>query len=266
MSEFAQNAANRKGCDAHHKRGLELLRAAFRFARVSQQAESQSANLLLLTWTAGMLDALSYIRAHVFTANMTGNLVLLGIHLVERDFPDAGRALLALFAFAAGCFVAGLLILEKEDRGRPVMPIGFSAEFIFLLIFAGLFQLDRTPGGYLLQGALICTAAAALAIQSVVVRRLNVSGVVTTFLTGTITTSMLGVVRIVRKQKRTGAGGERAEEVHVALLLRMLAVYLAAVVFATVLSSRVSWIIAITPAVILAVVLWRSTGEVDRPE
>jgi uncharacterized membrane protein YoaK (UPF0700 family) len=235
------------------------------FAQNTSKAESHSANLLLLTWTAGMLDGLSYIRAHVFTANMTGNLVLLGIHLVQRDYPDAGRALLALFAFAAGCFVAGLLILEKEDRGHPVMPIGFSAELIFLVIFAGLFQLDRTPGGYLPQGALIFTAAAALAVQSVVVRRLNVSGVVTTFITGTITTSMLGVVRIVRK-RRTAKGGKQAEEVHVALLLGMLAVYLAAVVFATVLSTRVSWIVAITPAVIVAVVLWRSTGEIDRPE
>ncbi len=236
------------------------------FAQNTSKAESYSVNLLLLTWTAGMLDGLSYIRAHVFTANMTGNLVLLGIHLVQRDFPDAGRALLALFAFAAGCFVAGLLILQKQDRGQPVMSIGFSAELIFLVIFAGLFQLGRTPGSYLLQGALIFSAAAALAVQSVVVRRLNVSGVVTTFLTGTITTSMLGVVRIVRKQKRTAKSGERAEEVHVALLLGMLAVYLAAVVFATVLSARISWIVAITPAAIVAVVLWRSTGEVDRPE
>ncbi len=196
MSEFAQNTSKRKGCSAQRKRGQELLRAALRFARVPQQAESHATNLLL-TWAAGMLDGLSYVRAHVFTANMTGNLVLLGIHLVQRDFPDAGRSLLALFAFAAGCFVAGLLILKREDQGRPVMPIGFSAELVFLVIFAGLFQLDRTAGGYLLQGALIFTAAAALAVQSVVVRRLNVSGVVTTFITGTITTSMLGVARIV---------------------------------------------------------------------
>lgn len=236
------------------------------FAQNTSKAESHAANLLLLTWTAGMLDGLSYVRAHVFTANMTGNLVLLGIHLVQRDYPDSGRSLLALFAFAAGCFAAGCLLLEKEERGHPVMPVGFSAELILLVIFAGLFQLDWRAGGYLLQGALIFTAAAALAVQSVVVRRLNVSGVVTTFITGTITTSMLGVVRIVRKQRRTGKGGKQAEEIHVALLLGMLAVYLAAVVFATVLSTRVSWIVAITPAVIVAVVLWRSTGEVDRSE
>ncbi len=48
-------------------------------------AESHGGNLLLLTWTAGMLDGLSYLRAHVFTANRTGNIVLLGIHLVQKE-------------------------------------------------------------------------------------------------------------------------------------------------------------------------------------
>ncbi len=34
-------------------------------------------DLLLLTFAAGSLDALSYLRGHAFTANMTGNTVLL---------------------------------------------------------------------------------------------------------------------------------------------------------------------------------------------
>lgn len=224
--------------------------------------ESHVTNLLLLTWTAGMLDGLSYVRAHVFTANMTGNLVLLGIHIVQRDFADAARSLLALFAFAIGCVVAGLLILEREDRGRSMMTLGLSAELFFLMIFVGFFQLDRARGGNLIQGALISTAAVALAIQSVVVRRLRVSGVVTTFITGTITTSMLGVIRLVRKEP---PADENVEGEHVALLIGMLVVYFIAVVFATVLVKRVPLVVAATPAAILAIVLWRSWRHSHAP-
>jgi len=101
-----------------------------KFAQDTSKAESYATNLLLLTWIAGMLDGLSYLRGHVFTANMTGNIVLLGIHLVQKDFPDAARSLLALFAFAIGCIIAGLLILEREDPGRSVMRMGFSAELL----------------------------------------------------------------------------------------------------------------------------------------
>ena len=106
-------------------------------------AESHAGSLLLLTWIAGMLDGTSYLREQVFTAKMTGNIVLLGIHLVQKDFPGAGRSLLALFAFAIGCLIAGLLILEREDQGRSVMTIGFSAELFLLMIFAALFLIGQ---------------------------------------------------------------------------------------------------------------------------
>jgi uncharacterized membrane protein YoaK (UPF0700 family) len=232
-----------------------------KLAQDISKAESYAANLLLLTWIAGMLDGLSYLRGHVFTANMTGNIVLLGIHLVRKEFPDAGRSLLALFAFAIGCIIAGFLILQREDRNRSFMRIGFSAELFLLIIFAALFLMGGARTGYLVHGALIVTAAMALAVQSVVVRRLRVSGVVTTFITGTITASMLGTVRLLRKQHTPE---EQAEEQHVALLIGMLALYFAAVAFATILSTRAPWLAAILPAIILAAVIWRSSGSSAR--
>ncbi|HTW65061.1 MAG TPA: YoaK family protein [Bryobacteraceae bacterium] len=224
-------------------------------------AESHAVSLLLLTFIAGMLDGLSYLRENVFTANMTGNMVLLGIHLTQRDFPDAGRSLVALAAFAIGCIIAGFLILEREDRGRSVMTIGFSAELFLLIIFAVLFLMGRAGTGYLVHGALIFTAAMALAVQSVVVRRLRISGVVTTFLTGTITTSMLGVVRVLRKQR---APEEKAEEQHIALLIAMLLLYFAAVVFATFLSTSAPLLVAILPSIILVAVIWRFSRSFGR--
>jgi uncharacterized membrane protein YoaK (UPF0700 family) len=232
-----------------------------KLAQDTSKAESYATNLLLLTWIAGMLDGLSYLRGHVFTANMTGNIVLLGIHVVQKDFPDAGRSLLALFAFALGCIVGALGILEREGRVSYVMRIGFFAELFLLIIFAVLFLMGDAATGYWVHGALIVSAAMALAVQSVVVRRLRVSGVVTTFITGTITASMLGVVQLLRKQR---APEEKAEEQHVALLIGMLALYFAAVAFATILNARVPLLVATLPALILVVVIWRSSGSFAR--
>jgi uncharacterized membrane protein YoaK (UPF0700 family) len=43
--------------------------------------EVTDTTVLLFTWAAGAVDALMYLSAHVFTANMTGNTVLLGLSL-----------------------------------------------------------------------------------------------------------------------------------------------------------------------------------------
>ena len=59
--------------------------------------------LLLLTCAAGYVDAVSYLQlGHVFTANMTGNTVLLGLSLIERNAPAAVRSGLAVGGFLAG--------------------------------------------------------------------------------------------------------------------------------------------------------------------
>jgi len=213
------------------------------------------ANLLLLSWAAGSLDGLSYIRSHVFTANMTGNIVLLGIHWMQHDIPDALRSLVALTAFVIGCFLAGVMLLEREDQGRRVNPVGFTAEFLLLIVFAVLFQWNPASSGYLIRAALIMTAALALAVQSVIVRNLRVSGVATTFITGTITTSVVGLVRIFRKNTPPE---RESEERHVVLLGGMLILYFTGVIYAALLSSRAPMVVGATPAATLGIVLWRS--------
>lgn len=131
---------------------------------------------------------------------------------------------------------------------------GFAAELVFLLAFAALSLIDQRFGGVAIKASLTITAAIALAIQSVTVRRLRVAGVVTTFITGTITTGMVGLVRIIRGQPRQLEDRE-AEETHVALLFGMLAVYFGAVIFGTYLNPRLPWLVAIAPAGILTAVL-----------
>ncbi|MFC4057249.1 DUF1275 family protein [Planomonospora corallina] len=76
--------------------------------------------LLLLTGTTGVVDAVSFLGLdQVFTAVMTGNLLFLGLGLVDRATPVAAP-LVALAAFAAGALaghrVNGALLRRAGER------------------------------------------------------------------------------------------------------------------------------------------------------
>lgn len=62
---------------------------------------------ILLTVAGGFLDAYTYLfRGGVFANGQTGNLVLLGISLAERDFQRAFYYVLPICAFLLGVFLA----------------------------------------------------------------------------------------------------------------------------------------------------------------
>ena len=63
--------------------------------------------LILLSFTAGVFDASSFVGLDkVFVANMTGNVVLVGLGLTAPGF-TLGGPLVALAAFVVGAAVAG---------------------------------------------------------------------------------------------------------------------------------------------------------------
>src|SRR2546426_11534556 len=77
--------------------------------------------ILVLTWVAGLTDAISYLGlGHVFTAMMTGNTVLLGLAIAQGEVSAAWRSILALAGFAAGGGGGGPLL--APDRGHGARP------------------------------------------------------------------------------------------------------------------------------------------------
>jgi uncharacterized membrane protein YoaK (UPF0700 family) len=73
--------------------------------------------LLLLTFTAGLVDAVSYLAlGHVFTANMTGNIVLLGFGIAGSGGLPVVAPLVSLAAFLVGACAGGALARRTEDR------------------------------------------------------------------------------------------------------------------------------------------------------
>src|SRR5438270_12530459 len=66
--------------------------------------------LLALTFTTGLVDAVSYLAlGHVFAANMTGNIVLLGFGVAGSGGLPVLAPIISLAAFLVGAGVGGVL-------------------------------------------------------------------------------------------------------------------------------------------------------------
>ena len=136
------------------------------------------------------MDALSYLAlGRVFTANMTGNTVLFGLSLVQGDADAAGRAGLALGGFLVGGALGAWIAYQgPRDDGWPRgVTIALIVECVFLAALAN----DRSA----LLGLRVTFASVAMGIQSATARRLDIFGVTTTFITGTLTSLVTLVAR-----------------------------------------------------------------------
>jgi uncharacterized membrane protein YoaK (UPF0700 family) len=161
--------------------------------------------LLLLAGAAGSLDAISYLGlGHVFTANMTGNTVLLGVALSQRDIPAVLRNAVALVGLGVGVALGTAI----AGRGRPggrwprIVTVTLAVELAALLLYALIWHLVDTPSGGS-ASALILLSAGAMGIQSEAVRCLKISGVSTTYITGTLTNltaSLVGWLRAATEE------------------------------------------------------------------
>jgi uncharacterized membrane protein YoaK (UPF0700 family) len=147
--------------------------------------------LLGLTAVTGLVDAASYLGlGHVFTANMTGNVVFLGFALAGAPGLSVPRCSTALGGFFVGALFGGRLAARMGvgPRHRRTA-IAFAAEATLLLAAAGASigyaagSPDDSPQRY----AVIVLTALAMGVRNATVRGLGVPDMTTTVLTLTIT-------------------------------------------------------------------------------
>jgi uncharacterized membrane protein YoaK (UPF0700 family) len=147
--------------------------------------------LLLLACAAGAADAVSYMElGRVFTANMTGNTVLLGLALVQAESQAALRAALALVGFLVGGALGAWVVERGESGGLwpPSVTVALGLEWGILIAFAVVWLfISGDPPTPSATAALIVLSALAMGVQSTAARRLDVSGIATTYITGTLT-------------------------------------------------------------------------------
>src|SRR5947209_12851488 len=73
--------------------------------------------LLVMTFTTGLIDAVSYLAlGRVFTANMTGNIVLLGFGIAGSGGLPVVAPIISLVTFLLGAGVGGAIVTRTGAR------------------------------------------------------------------------------------------------------------------------------------------------------
>jgi uncharacterized membrane protein YoaK (UPF0700 family) len=143
--------------------------------------------LVGLTVVTGLVDAFSYLSlGHVFVANMTGNVIFLGLALSGVGGISIAASLLAVVAFALGAAAGGRWGTGREVHRGRLLAAAASVQAAVVLVAA---VLASTAGTSALAARLILIGMLAFAMggQNAVARRLAVPDLTTTVLTLTVT-------------------------------------------------------------------------------
>lgn len=147
--------------------------------------------LLGLTAVTGLIDAVSYLAlGHVFTANMTGNVVFLGFAAAGAQGLSVARSAAALLAFLAGAVIGGRLAVRMASGPRHRWTgAAFSTEAVLLLaaMAACLGAGGGPPADAPRLYAVIGLTGLAMGVRNATVRKLGIPDLTTTVLTLTIT-------------------------------------------------------------------------------
>jgi uncharacterized membrane protein YoaK (UPF0700 family) len=145
--------------------------------------------LLVLTATTGLVDAVSYLGlGHVFTANMTGNIVFLGFALAGVKGLSVSRSLVSLAAFLIGASVGGKVARRRGDgpRRQWLVRVVLAEAALLLVAAASGWGLDVVSTGtvpYIVIGL----TAVGMGVRNATIRHLAEPDMTTTVLTLTLT-------------------------------------------------------------------------------
>jgi uncharacterized membrane protein YoaK (UPF0700 family) len=144
---------------------------------------------IALTFVTGVVDAVGFLALdRVFTGNMTGNIVILGMGVAGADdLPVLGPAI-ALAAFTAAAFTAGLML--RAD-GKPP---GWQHRVTVLLTLGAVTLTALTviavavggEPGPVLQFVMAASTAAVMGSQAMVARAVAVADMTTVVVTSTL--------------------------------------------------------------------------------
>ncbi len=143
--------------------------------------------LIGLTVCSGLLDAVSYLGlGHVFTANMTGNVVVLGFAAAGAKGFSAPACLTSLGAFLVGAGTAGRLSRQVKSKLRLLI-LAIAAEGLITGVAAAVALTVPSISTGWARFTVIALLAFGMGGRNATVRRLGVRDLPTTVLTMTLT-------------------------------------------------------------------------------
>ena len=150
----------------------------------------------ILSVLAGLVDVIGFLRlGHVFTAHITGNLVVMADEIANGGPPHVAQ-LLSIPVFVIAVVVAYLLVLRtRVSRGRVPLLVG-QALLLLLVVYFAVRANDLgtpSPPQQILAAML---AVAAMAFQNAFVRVSLQETSTTSVMTGNVTTSVLALLTL----------------------------------------------------------------------
>lgn len=148
--------------------------------------------LLALTVVSGLIDAVSYLGLeHVFTANMTGNIVVLGFAAAGAPGFTVSHTLTSLATFLVGAVAGGRIALRLGERSRRTWTrLSLAAEAV--LVGAAAVIAFATPDTGATVYAVIAVTAFAMGLRNATVRKLGVPALTTTTVVTMTLTGLAG--------------------------------------------------------------------------
>ncbi|MBO9521544.1 MAG: DUF1275 family protein [Nocardioidaceae bacterium] len=162
-------------------------------------ARTRSGLVLLLALTSGATDAIGLLAlGGSFTSVMTGNLVLMGVAGAEGDGSLALHTAGAIVGFVLGAAV-GSFVARTPQTGDGIWPVAVTRAMLLEAALLALYAVVWWATGHGDHAAFLVTPmlfvnAMALGLQSSAIQRFGVSGLSTTYLTGTLTTVVIRLV------------------------------------------------------------------------
>jgi uncharacterized membrane protein YoaK (UPF0700 family) len=144
--------------------------------------------MLALTFSTGVIDAVGYLGLdRVFTGNMTGNVVILGMAIVGADDLPVLGPVLALAGFLAGAALGGRVLKSAGPGWTRATTVLFGiVAAVILAVAAVVLVLDddlERPVAL----AITTMLGAAMGVQAATARFIAVKDVTTVVVTSTIT-------------------------------------------------------------------------------
>jgi uncharacterized membrane protein YoaK (UPF0700 family) len=150
--------------------------------------------LVVLTFTTGLVDASSYLGlGHVFTANQTGNTVLLALGVAGNGNLPVVAPLVSLGSFVVGAGAAGVVTERTGNRHITLIARALAIEVSLIAIASVLAAAVTITPNAASGDTVIALLGLAMGVRNATIRRIGGSDLTTTVLTGTLAALAAGL-------------------------------------------------------------------------
>jgi uncharacterized membrane protein YoaK (UPF0700 family) len=219
--------------------------------------------VVVLAFTSGFIDALSFLGFGVFASVQTANTVLLGLAIGSGKILEALVSLVAITGYIGGVAIVARIV-DPTPVPQRIWPRAVTKSFVIevlvlLLLAIGEFFAASKPSGPVLY-TLIGLATIAMGIQSAAVRALGVPDISTTYITGTWT-SLVSSLASGRRSKTFKSTGNRAVETR--LKAAVVVVYVLAAIAGGV--AETNWLLKAAIIPVISIVLVIAVARIRMP-